>query len=65
MDEHAQKYNLLGIRMKVAILKADYLNMRGDMASARNTLEEALGILDSPSVQSISSEIQERLRNID
>jgi tetratricopeptide (TPR) repeat protein len=61
LDAHAQKFNLPGIRMKAAILKAEYMETHGDVDSARNTLEDALGILDSPSVSSIREQIVQKL----
>ncbi len=58
---HAEKFKLPGIAMRAAILKAKFLKSREMDVVAREILEEALGILDSPSVQTIRNEIKDEL----
>ena len=60
----AEKFKLPGIKMKAAILRADYLTHRGEIELAKKILEEALGIMDSPSVLTLQQEIHSRLEQL-
>ncbi|MHA1137279.1 MAG: tetratricopeptide repeat protein [Candidatus Thorarchaeota archaeon] len=64
LEEHAKRYNLPGIKMQAAVLKAELMESNGNSQIAQEILEEALTILDSPNVQTLRNEIHERLRNL-
>jgi hypothetical protein len=61
LKTHAEKMNYPGIRMQHALLKADYQILMNDYESARETLEAALIIHDSPSVKSLRKQISEKI----
>ncbi|MHA2003465.1 MAG: tetratricopeptide repeat protein [Candidatus Thorarchaeota archaeon] len=65
LENRARERDYPGIAMDAAILKADFHSRQGRYLDARQILEDALDISDSPGVRTLSAKISERIKELD
>ena len=65
LERHAKTMNYPGIRMQHAIMQADYQALLNNYDSAKETLEVALEISDSPSVITLRNKILKKIEDFD
>ncbi|MHA3962108.1 MAG: tetratricopeptide repeat protein [Candidatus Thorarchaeota archaeon SMTZ1-45] len=64
LESHAQKRDYPGIQMQAALLRAEFLVKQGRKSEAREVLQDALEILDSPTVKTLRTRIQNMLGDL-
>ncbi len=64
LESHARKRNYPGIQMHAALLRADFLVKQCRKPEAREVLQDALDILDSPTVKTLRTRIQKMLDDL-
>ncbi|MFX1261904.1 MAG: tetratricopeptide repeat protein, partial [Promethearchaeota archaeon] len=63
-EKHAVDNDFPGIRMQVALLKAEFYQSHGQLKDALGTLQEGLKITDSLGVESLRRRIHSRIREV-
>ena len=64
LESHARKKAYLGIQMQAALLRAEFYAKRGRNDEAKEVLQNALTILDSPTVKTIRNKIKKMLDDL-
>ena len=64
LESHARKMGYPGIQMQAALLRAQFFVKQGRKDEARNVLQEALEILDSPTVKTLRGRIKMMLDDL-
>ncbi|NHI90076.1 MAG: hypothetical protein EAX87_11185 [Candidatus Thorarchaeota archaeon] len=64
LERHAADRNLTGIRMRAAMLKAEFYQKHGQLKDAHAILMDALTISDSLGVKTLRKQINERIREV-
>jgi tetratricopeptide (TPR) repeat protein len=64
LESHARKKDYPGIQMHAGLLRAQFLMKQNRAAEAREALQDALAILDSPSVATMRTKIKNMLDEI-
>lgn len=64
LESHARKKDYPGIQMHAALLRAEFLVKQGRKAEAQEVLQDALDILDSPTVKTLRTKIQKMLDDL-
>jgi tetratricopeptide (TPR) repeat protein len=65
LEKHAKEKGYPGIQMQHALLKASYQTQIDEHEMARQTLEDALAISDSPGVKTLRTKIGQKLEELD
>ena len=65
LERHATDHNLPGIKMRAAILKAEFYKNHNQFRDAHAILVDALDITDSPGVTTLRKRITARIREIE
>jgi tetratricopeptide (TPR) repeat protein len=64
LESHARKKDYPGIQMHAALLRAEFFAKQGRKEEAQEVLQEALTILDSPTVSTLRTRIQKMLDDL-
>ncbi len=64
LEQRARERDYPGILMEHALLKAEFQMKQGSYEAARKTLNDALKILDSPSVKTLREKIKEQIQSL-
>ena len=64
LESHARKKEYPGIQMHAAILRAEFLMKQGRKIEAQQVLQDALDILDSPTVKTLRTKIKKMLDDL-
>ena len=64
LESHARKKDYPGIQMHAALLRAEFLAKQDRKNEAREVLQDALEILDSPMVKTLRIKIQKMLDDL-
>jgi tetratricopeptide (TPR) repeat protein len=64
LESHARKKGYPGIQMQAALLRAEFFVKHGRKDEARTVLQEALEILDSPTVKTLRGRINTMLEDL-
>jgi tetratricopeptide (TPR) repeat protein len=65
LETHASKFDLPGIAMQAALLRSEGFKIQGQLQDARETLQGALGLSDSPGVKTLRKRIRTRMTEIE
>jgi predicted RNA polymerase sigma factor len=61
LESHARKKDYPGIQMHAALMRAEFLAKQGRKEEAQEVLQDALDILDSPSVKTLRKKIKKMI----
>lgn len=64
LESHARKRDYPGIQMHAALFRAEFYVKRDRMKEAQEVLQDALNILDSPSVKSLRKKIKDFIEEL-
>jgi tetratricopeptide (TPR) repeat protein len=64
LESHARKKDYPGIQMHAALLRAEFLVKQGRKEEAQKVLQDALNILDSPTVKTLRKKIKEKIDDL-
>jgi tetratricopeptide (TPR) repeat protein len=65
LENHARKFDLPGVTMQAALVRSEAFKSQGQLQDARETLQRALELSDSPGVETLRKRITIQIHEID
>jgi tetratricopeptide (TPR) repeat protein len=64
LENHARTFDMPGVAMQAALLRAEVFKSQGQLRDAHETLQRALELSDSPGVKTMRKRIESRIQEI-